>query len=320
MFTKPLFTVFPIELLSCAKFFTMSKFNVSECPVCSNKTFKPFLTCTDHFVSRESFRIKECDNCGFKITEDIADELNIGSYYQSEEYISHSNTSQGLVNRIYHLVRNYMLGRKRRLVERNLKSKNGHILDVGTGTGFFLNEMKKNGWQVTGIEKSEEARSFAKSEFNLDNKPNEAIAQLNDSEFDVISLWHVLEHIHNLEESMENYLRLLKPRGILVIAVPNHTSYDAKHYKESWAAYDVPRHIWHFSPQQMIRFGEKKGFKFSNLRTMPFDSFYVSLLSEKYKNSSLAFIKGIWHGKISWVYSLVNKKKCSSVIYVFQKS
>ncbi len=298
----------------------MSKFNVSECPVCDNNSFQPFLTCTDHFVSQETFRLKSCNICGFKITEDIPEESNIGGYYQSEEYISHSNTRQGIVNRMYHLVRNYMLARKRKLVQRITKGKTGLILDIGTGTGFFLNEMKKHGWEITGIEKSEEARNFAKSEFDLDIKPVEESVHLEDSGYDVITLWHVLEHIHSLEESMEKYMRLLKRKGKLVIAVPNHASYDAEHYKEFWAAYDVPRHIWHFSPQQMIRFGKKKGFEFKSLHTMPFDSFYVSLLSEKYKNSSMPFVKGIFHGKISWLNSLLDKKKCSSVIYVFEKN
>ena len=298
----------------------MSKFNVQHCPVCDGKKFSAFLTCTDFFVSSEEFQIKLCDNCGFKITENIEDEENIGRYYQSENYISHSNTSKGLVNSVYHSVRKYMLGRKRKLVEKVTGIRNGHILDVGTGTGFFLNEMKEYGWQVTGTEKSSDARTFAKKEFNLDNLPSENLFNLKEKSFDAITLWHVLEHIHQLNENMETFFRLLKKDGKLIIAVPNHDSSDAKHYKQFWAAYDVPRHIWHFAPKQMKQFGEKHGFIQASIHTMPFDSFYVSMLSEKYKKSKLALFKGIFYGKISWLNSILNSAKCSSVIYVFEKS
>ena len=298
----------------------MSKFNAQQCPVCDGKAFSPFLTCTDFFVSGEQFIIKQCNSCGFKITENIEDEDNIGPYYQSENYISHSNTSKGVVNSVYHSVRKYMLGRKRRLVEKVTSLKTGQILDVGTGTGFFLNEMKENGWQVTGTEKSSDARDFAKKEFNLDNLPSENLFTLKEKSFDVITLWHVLEHIHLLNENMETFARLLKTKGKLIIAVPNHDSFDAKHYREFWAAYDVPRHIWHFAPKQMKQFGEKHGFKLTTLHTMPFDSFYVAMLSEKYKRSKLALFKGIFYGKISWLNSILHPSKCSSVIYVFGKN
>ena len=302
------------------KFKTMPKFNIQICPVCNGNEFKQFLTCTDFFVSGEEFRIKQCNSCGFKITENIEDEDNIGRYYESEKYISHSNTTKGLVNSVYHSVRKYMLGRKRRLVEKASGIIKGHILDVGTGTGFFLNEMKDYGWQVTGTEKSSDARDFAKKEFNLDNFPSENLFTLKDNSFDVITLWHVLEHIHRLNENMETFNRLLKPDGKLIIAVPNHESSDAKHYKNFWAAYDVPRHIWHFAPKQMKKLGEKHGFKLASLHTMPFDSFYVSMLSEKYKKSKLGLLKGIFYGKLSWLNSIFNPAKCSSVIYVFEKN
>ena len=298
----------------------MPKFIVNVCPVCGGSSFKSFLTCADFFVSGEEYNIKQCSSCGFKITENIEDEINIGRYYQSDEYISHSNTSKGLVNSVYHTVRKTMLGRKRRLVERATSLKTGHLLDVGTGTGFFLNEMKEQGWQVTGTEKSSDARNFAKKEFNLENLPSEELFNMEDNSFDAITLWHVLEHIHKLNENMEAFYRLLKNNGKLLIAVPNHDSYDAKHYKEFWAAYDVPRHIWHFAPGQMKIFGEKHGFKLLSLHAMPFYSFYVSMLSEKYKKSKMTVLKGIFYGKISWLKSIFNSGKCSSVIYVFGKN
>ena len=298
----------------------MAKFNVPKCPVCNSTAFSPFLVCTDFFVSGEEFPIKECSTCGLKITQDIENEENIGRYYQSEKYISHSNTSKGLVNSVYHAVRRYMLGRKRRLVEKVASLKAGRILDVGTGTAFFLNEMKAKGWQVTGTEKSSDARDFARKEFNLNNLPSEKLFEIPKESFDVITLWHVLEHIHQLGENMNAFERLLSNKGKLIIAVPNSDSYDAKHYKAYWAAYDVPRHIWHFAPKQMKLLGEKHGFALKSLHGMPFDSFYVSMLSEKYKKSKFGLLKGMFYGKVSWIGSIFNAAKCSSVIYVFEKN
>lgn len=298
----------------------MAKFNVPKCPVCNSTAFSPFLVCTDFFVSGEEFPIKECSTCGLKITQDIENEENIGRYYQSEKYISHSNTSKGLVNSVYHAVRRYMLGRKRRLVEKVASLKAGRILDVGTGTAFFLNEMKAKGWQVTGTEKSSDARDFARKEFNLNNLPSEELFEIPKESFDVITLWHVLEHIHQLGENMNAFERLLSNKGKLIIAVPNSDSYDAKHYKAYWAAYDVPRHIWHFAPKQMKLLGEKHGFALKSLHSMPFDSFYVSMLSEKYKKSKFGLLKGMFYGKVSWIGSIFNPAKCSSVIYVFEKN
>ncbi len=298
----------------------MAKFNVPKCLVCGESSFSPFLNCTDFFVSGETFQIKKCDSCGFKITNSIEDEENISPYYQSEEYISHSNTSKGLVNSTYHQVRSFMVKQKRRLVQNTTGLKKGTLLDVGTGTGFFPYEMKKKGWQVTGTEKSEDARSFAKKEFDLALLPSEALFSLQEGQFDVITLWHVLEHIHQLDNNMITFSKLLNKKGKLIIAVPNHLSYDALHYREFWAAWDVPRHIWHFSPNQMKMFGERYGFKLASVHTMPFDSFYVSLLSEKYKKSKFSLVKGLFHGFISWFTSMFKPGKCSSVIYVFDNT
>jgi SAM-dependent methyltransferase len=296
----------------------MSEFQIQQCPACNEEEFSPFLTCTDFFVSGEQFEIKQCNGCGLKITINANDEKSIGKYYQSEEYISHSNTSKGVVNFLYHQVREYMLGRKRRLVEKAVEMK-GSLLDVGAGTGFFLNEMKEKGWQVAGTEKSSDARSFAKKEFGLNIKNAENLFQFDDHSFDVITLWHVLEHIHQLSENMEAFWQLLKQDGRLIIAVPNHTSYDARHYGEYWAAWDVPRHLWHFGPIQMKQLAEKYGFHLQKMHTMPFDAFYVSILSERYKKSNLPLIKGFLNGKISWFISLLNRSRSSSVIYVFGK-
>ncbi len=298
----------------------MSEFQIKKCPVCDNTDFSHFLTTTDFFVSGEQFEIVNCNGCGLKITAGAKDEEHIGRYYQSEEYISHSNTGKGVVNFLYHVVRNYMLGRKRKLVAKAAGNRKGNVLDVGTGTGFFLNEMKRHGWQVTGTEKSPQARQFAAEKFKLDLKPDEELFILQENSFDVITLWHVLEHIHRLNDNMQAFSRLLKPDGKLVIAVPNRTSFDAIKYKEYWAAWDVPRHLWHFAPKNMRLLAQRHGFRVKSMHNMPFDSFYVSILSEKYKKSGFPLFKGLLAGKISWLISLTRKGRASSVIYVLEKN
>ena len=297
----------------------MTKFFIKQCPVCDKSKFSTTITCTDFFVSCEEFIIKRCDSCGFRFTDNIEDELNIGKYYQSENYISHSNTSKGLVNSAYHTVRKYMLRRKRKLVEKSTGLKTGQLLDVGTGTGFFLNEMKSAGWQITGTEKSKDAREFSKKKFGLNILETEELFNLKNESFDVITLWHVLEHIHRINENLQKLKELLKPNGKLIIAIPNHNSYDAKHYKELWAAWDVPRHIWHFGPEQMKQLGEKHGLNLMGLKIMPFDAFYVSMLSEKYKKSKMIILKGLLYGKISFWKSIFKPEDCSSLIYIFEK-
>jgi 2-polyprenyl-3-methyl-5-hydroxy-6-metoxy-1,4-benzoquinol methylase len=297
----------------------MASINLTICPVCGEEAFYPYITCTDHFVSGEAFTVHECRGCGFKYTANASDEDSIGKYYQSEAYISHSNTNRGAINYLYHLVRSYMLKRKRNLIEKAIHSQSGSILDVGTGTGYFLNEMNTHGWQTHGTEKSPQAKEFAKKEFNLSIDSPDAIFNYPNHHFDVITLWHVLEHIHLLQKNMEAFVRLLKPAGKLIIALPNHTSWDASHYKEYWAAWDVPRHLWHFGPAQIKMLGERYGFRLNQRLPMPFDAFYVSILSEKYKKSTFAIPKGILYGKISWLNSLFRPSQCSSVIYVFER-
>ena len=297
----------------------MSKFLIRQCPVCDNEHFTHFLTTTDFYVSGEEFEIKQCTGCGLKFTSDAEDEDSMGAYYQSDKYISHSNTGKGLVNGIYHLVRRYMLRRKRKLIETITGKKKGLLLEVGAGTGFFLKAMKKHGWQVTGTEKNPEAQKFAKDKFNLELKDPEAIFRLNSEGFDVITLWHVLEHIHKINENIEAFCRLLKPDGKLIIAIPNRASYDARHYRKYWAAWDVPRHIWHFTPFQMKILGKKHGLRLHSTHNMPFDSFYISILSEKYKRSAFPLFKGLLFGKISYLIGLTGKDRGSSVIYVFEK-
>ncbi len=297
----------------------MSKIHHDKCPVCGSNNFSPFIESNDFSTSHEDYNICKCTDCSFAFTQDIPNQENIGSYYKSENYVSHSNTKKGMMFKIYHLVRNYMLKSKQKTVENNTGIKNGKILDIGTGTGFFSNQMQKAGWDVSAIEQDKDAREFAKREFNLDVLPPSDFYNLNEKSFDVVSMWHVLEHVHDLDGYLKTIHKILSENGHFVAAVPNYKSYDAKHYKKYWAAYDLPIHLWHFSPSSIKLLVEKYGFKLVAKKGMPFDSFYVSMLSETYKGSSLGFVRGAFHGFISWIKSLSNTDNYSSVIYIFKK-
>ena len=220
----------------------------NNCPACGSADIAFVLKAKDETVSREYFEVWQCNNCTLRFTQDVPDANNIGKYYQSSEYISHSNTSKGLVNKLYHSVRSFTLQSKRKLVEQSSGKKTGHLLDIGAGTGAFASSMKKSGWNVTALEPDETARANAKKDFDIELLPASNLFSLPSNSFDVITLWHVLEHVHELHKYLDTFYSLLIEGGTLIIAVPNYTSYDAKSYSEKWAAYDVPRHLYHFSP------------------------------------------------------------------------
>lgn len=291
----------------------------SECPICASKKLTPFLVCKDYTVSGEKFEIIYCKQCNTGLTQAIPDQESIGEYYKSESYISHSDTKEGLINRLYHFARNFMLKSKHQLVSGATKLQQGTLLDIGSGTGYFLEIMQSKKWQVKGIEADEQARAFALQQFGLVLLPPSQIPELADKQFDAITLWHVLEHIHDLNGTWEQFQRLLKDDGLLFIAVPNHQSYDAAHYKEYWAAYDVPRHLWHFSPDSIATLAQHHGFQIIDKKIMPFDPFYIALLSEKYSGNSLGLIRGAFHGFIALAQGLLDVNKSSSVIYVLKK-
>jgi 2-polyprenyl-3-methyl-5-hydroxy-6-metoxy-1,4-benzoquinol methylase len=290
------------------------------CPVCGYHQFKMEFQVIDYFVTKEEFCIQSCIKCGMHLTADVPADSEISAYYKSEDYISHSDTRKGLVNRAYHIVRDYMLARKYTSIRRSTGKNKGTILDIGAGTGYFLHYMKKKNWEVYGTEKSVEAREFAKKHRNLDILPEDALFSLPTASFDAITLWHVMEHLPNIRQYWQIISKLLKPDGILIIALPNSGSWDAKHYGSYWAAWDVPRHLWHFTPKHIEKSGDKEGFRLIHSQRMPFDAFYISIMSEKYKKSAFPILKGIFFGKISWLSSLFNKNRCSSLMYIFRKS
>ncbi len=297
----------------------IGKITYDSCRCCGSNAIIKVLICKDHTVSKEAFEIWECSNCTFRFTQNVPDEANIGAYYQSAEYVSHSDTKQGLINRLYHIVRSHTLKSKRNLVQKVTRLKSGNSLDVGAGTGAFTNTMQQAGWKVTGLEPDTTARANALLNYDLKLSELTNLHQLESNSFDAITMWHVLEHVHDLHGYLRTYHRILKPNGRLIIAVPNYTSYDAAVYKQHWAAYDVPRHLYHFSPASMQVLLEQKWFLLEAVKRMWFDSFYVSMLSEKYKHGKENFIKAIWVGMVSNLKAILNIRKCSSVIYVIRK-
>jgi 2-polyprenyl-3-methyl-5-hydroxy-6-metoxy-1,4-benzoquinol methylase len=297
----------------------MSVVHYTNCPVCGSNSVQPVLSAQDHTVSGESFPIWQCRDCSLRFTQDVPDESSIGKYYRSENYISHTDTSKGLVNRIYKKVRKQTLKNKRRLVNKITGRGKGSLLDIGSGVGAFVNEMQMHGWNVTGLEPDEKAREIAKKNFHSDLKETTELFKLRPKSFDVITLWHVLEHVHRLHPYIEQIKSLLAESGILIIAVPNYESGDAKVYKENWAAYDVPRHLYHFSPLSMETLMKAHGLKIIEWRPMWYDSFYISILSSKYKKGKTNWVGAAWNGLRSNLKAMVNKKKCSSVIYIIAK-
>ena len=291
----------------------------NECPLCLSDKISLQFNCTDHFISNEVFQVFACHDCGFKFTQDYPEESEIGKYYESEVYISHSDTSKGFSNKLYRLARNLMSRRKCGIIEEVTEMNTGHLLDIGSGTGYFADTMLRAGWKVTGIEINEKARRFSTSQFGLEVIDPADISTLQTGSFDCVTLWHVLEHFHDPFRYSSEILRLLKPGGICVIALPNSSSYDALHYESFWAAYDVPRHLWHFNSSTFSRFAKKAGFMLADMRNLPLDVFYISTLSEKYKGSGFSFIKGMTKAKWFAFLSLFNKRRSSSIVYILRK-
>lgn len=291
----------------------------SICPVCNSGNINPLLTVKDFSVSKEEFVVWQCHDCTLRFTQDIPDENNIGRYYKFEDYISHTNTDKGFINKAYQKVRDYTLQQKAKLIIDETGVVKGNLLDMGCGTGAFLNTMKKKGWNVKGMEPDEDARKLAKQLYGLSIDQPTAINELNNQSFDAITLWHVLEHVHQLHDYVEQLKRLLKPKGKLFIAVPNYQSKDAAAYRLYWAAYDVPRHLYHFSPKSLKVLMQQHGLSIEKEKPMWFDSFYISMLSSKYRNGKTNYPAAVINGIKSNLAALMNKENCSSLIYIISK-
>lgn len=289
------------------------------CPLCSSEKINLFQNNNDHFLSRENFSLLRCEHCGFVFTQDTPDESNIKKYYESIEYVSHNDSATGLSSKLYRFSRSLMLNKKRNILRNYTGIDKGSLLDIGSGTGHFLSEMKDAGWDVKGIEINTKAREYSVSRFLINVIPPSEISDIQSGSIDCITMWHVLEHFEDPFEYMDQVHRILKPDGVLIVALPNCNSFDAVYYKEFWAAYDVPRHLWHFNSDTFRLFAEKTFFSILSIRRLPLDVFYISMLSEKYKGTKLHFIQGIMKGLWFSLLSIFKKERSSSLIYVAKK-
>lgn len=288
---------------------------VRGCLVCGETEFTDLFTAKDHLVSGESYVIRRCNACSFTFTGDPPAELEIGRYYLSDDYISHSDKRQTFTERLYHLARSYMLGQKHRLVAAVTNKESGRLLDIGSGTGYFASFMHKKGWKVTGIELNEQARNYSVTRFGINTIAPEEVKDIPDRSVDCITFWHVLEHLYDPLMWMREVKRILKDDGKCIIALPNLASSDARWYGDRWAALDVPRHLWHFSPATLTRFAGDHSFKSGKIRALPLDIFYISAMSYRNHGYRLPLFRGILTATLLTLSSVFRKNSASSLIY-----
>ena len=271
----------------------------------------------DYLVTGESFDIVECEACSIRTTTPFPDKKIIGNYYSSDDYISHDDKVSGIFDSIYGLVRTYQLNKKKKLIGKYFNKSNGKILDIGCGAGDFLQYMKENHWNINGVDTSNKARKIANKKLNI--KVMDPKDWINNKEkYDVITCWHSLEHVHEPWVYLDKIKKSLTLDGFLIVALPNYQSTDAKIYKEFWAAYDTPRHLYHFTIKSMNKTIKPHGLNIESIYRMNFDPFYVSMLSAKHMGKS--FMSGLINGFKSWTLSIFSKDKCSSLIFIIKKN
>jgi len=290
---------------------------IERCPVCGNENLYDFLNGNDYFLSHENFTIQQCVSCGFKFTNPYPAKNNIGKYYNSEQYISHNSQKVNITTLAYKTARYFAIRKKFSIIKRF--SKGNRLLDIGCGTGELLNYCFKNGFIVNGIEPNQKARQFAIESYRLNVSEDLKVENILEEKFDCITLWHVLEHFSHPTEELSDITSLLNPEGILIIAVPNCNSWDAIHYKQYWAAYDLPRHLSHFTYQTLKFFVEKNNFTLVEYLPQKLDAFYISLLSEKYMTGRKNFLKAIFRGLQSNYYGKQPEFNHSSIIFILTR-
>ncbi|WP_298417915.1 class I SAM-dependent methyltransferase [uncultured Kordia sp.] len=277
------------------------------------------VTVKDHSVSGEEFQLVFDEVLEMYRTEPQPSLKKLPSYYQSEDYISHTDTKRNLFEKVYHWVRSYMLSKKMAIVTQYTKTDLKLVLDIGCGTGDFLKMAQEYKWNVSGVEPDDNARKIASEKTGIKIQDNNWLSEIDDHSFDAITMWHVLEHVPNLDEQIATLKRIVKPNGTIFIAVPNFKSHDAKHYKSKWAAYDVPRHLWHFSQKSIKGLFEKENLKVVKTLPMRFDAYYVSLLSEKHKTGKMNPVKAMYRGFVS-NFKAITTSEYSSLIYVIKNN
>ncbi len=296
----------------------MQLISEKACPLCGDERIRDLMTCPDCLTHRGSFRVAGCETCGFRFLNPYPSRDDIGVFYAAEDYVPVSNTTKGWINKGYHLARRIMLRAKRGLVTRHSRRVTGRLLDIGCGTGEFAGYMLSSGWEAQGVEPCKPARESAQKRFGLPVADVSEQPALPDGHYDVITLWHALEHAHDLNHSMREVSRLLAPDGTVFIGVPNHACYDAEYYGAHWAAYDAPRHLYHFVPDTLRRLADKHGFTVTALLPLLFDPLYIPLLTEKGREDG-SYLRGLYVAAISFFQSLMDAERCSAVTYVLRK-
>lgn len=289
---------------------------IKKCPWCDSEKTQLHLWVKDEFLSKEEFQIFECLHCGLLFTEPRPPKDKIGEYYKSEEYYSHQENKKGFIPKLYESIKAINLKAKYKIATKGIKK--GKVLDIGCGVGDYLHTMETEGWETTGIEPSEEAKAIAKKRMKAQLYSPEEIDQLKNESFDLITMWHVLEHVDDLKTEIAHLERLLKRGGRLVLALPNYKSYDANYYKEYWAAYDVPRHLNHFCKISIGNIFKNSQLKWIETKRLRWDAYYISFMSEQYKRHSLPLIKGAIRGLISNINAR-KTREWSSLVYIFEK-
>jgi 2-polyprenyl-3-methyl-5-hydroxy-6-metoxy-1,4-benzoquinol methylase len=294
---------------------------LKNCPVCNQSSFNNYLNVEDYTVSHKEFTIQQCNSCYFLFTNPRPDAESIGAYYESKEYISHHDETTTLMSKVYTSVRDYTIGQKLKMIKKILPDR-GFLLDVGCGTGNFVQACKKDGWKISATEPDSEARKIACERVTQGVSESIFSEELVTQTFDIITMWHVLEHVHLLNETIEWLKNHLVPGGKIIIAVPNPQSYDAVKYRKHWAAYDVPRHLYHFTKDSMKRLTSAHGLKVENIHPMWFDSFYVGMLSTKYKSNGIDVFDSLKTGLLSNLKGRSGRFESlntSSLIYAISK-
>ena len=293
---------------------------MEKCPICGHNEFEKVYDLDDYKITQETFSLQKCTHCTLIYTVDPPLGDNIGRYYESDDYLEHSNRKNDLFSRMYGWGRDLMFGYKYGILKKLGSEKK--ILDIGAGSGYFLNFMRGKGYSVTGIEMSERARNHAKEVHNLDIHPDEMFHNKAFKEkFDIISLWHVMEHLYDLNQVVKRFDELLNPNGHLVIALPNYNALEVEIYKKYWNGWDVPRHLWHFSPQSLKHLMNNHGFEIERMKMMPLDPLFNTLLTNKYRqgNAVMNVLRMCTVGVMSLISGLFNVEKASSIIYVIKR-
>ncbi|MCX6193032.1 MAG: class I SAM-dependent methyltransferase [Cytophagales bacterium] len=292
--------------------------NIQNCPVCGSPHSTLKLKAKDYTVSNEMFHIVTCDSCQLIYTNPRPAANEAGPYYRASAYISHSDTNEGIVNKLYHAVRKFTLQSKTNWIESEKKGAK-ELLDIGCGNGHFLAAAKDKGWNITGLELDQETAARAAKLTGLPIAPS--LKEIEpEKQFQVITLWHVLEHVYEIDAYFEFFKNRLAPNGKLLLALPSAASFDANYFKEHWAAYDVPRHIYHFTPATISALAAKYGFTLKRSRGLIFDSFYISLLSNEYKSGNKRLLNSFFIGLISNLSAMLGKSNYSSNLYIFEKT